>query len=750
MARSLVRTDELDRNFLQCALCIDRLHKPKVLPCQHSFCQRCLELWAARCEGHTLSCPVCRVEYTLNEDEGVAGLPDNFFVKSIIDFINRKRRVSSINTPCHGCDHEAAHFCHDCAELLCVDCAGAHRRLRLTRNHRLMTVDEYKTSGMIVQSLDKNVRQTCGTHGDDIKVYCETCDMPICSKCTTTTHRKPDHVHKKLKDAARVRRVLLNQLVDRAQRKVDELREAVSGMRETTRQLQIRRSHVETQIQQRKQALMELIESYEQDVITELDQEYENRQSGLNTEIDAFQQVLDKTVSVCNVTSNLLKEGDDASLLFVTRETTRKLEEAITVDITSQTEENGHIGFNVPDVHHGRASTFGSIQRHTASAMRSSIKPESSPPQSARLGEDLRVVLGTKDASGNEVTEGGAAVTAKLCSPLGEVGIARVLDKDDGNYDILFRPNIEGKHRLVVSVFGRQISESPFEIDVERTERQVISFGNPNLEGSSDQGSIFRLREPWGVAVSHTKQNIIIADTGNSTIRIFDFDGNYKMQLNFPNFANKFEPVDLALTEDENSLFVTDHSNRQVLMCTLDGQLQRLFGIPYLCRPCGVAINSIGYVFVADHQANCIWVFDSDGEYIRRIGQGGNGPAEFNGPIAVAVNSKDELLVSDRENHRIQVFDPDDEFLSQVTSLQSGDAELKYPTGITLDKDDNIIVCNDWNNHVLMFRPDGSFIKRIDCDADGLMYPNGVAVMEESKVIVVDYGNDSVRIFKNI
>ena len=749
-AANLVRTDELDRQFLQCVLCIDRLQKPKVLPCQHSFCQSCLKLWAARSEDLTLSCPVCRKEYTLNE-QGVEGLPDNFFVKSIIDFIKRKRRVSSVATPCHGCDQEAAHYCHDCAELLCIDCAGAHRRLRLTRNHRLTSVDEYKTSGMVVrlESIDKTVK-SCGTHGKDITLYCETCDIPICSQCVSTTHRKPGHAHRKLKDAAKVRRVLLNQLVTRAQKKVDELREAVSAMRETNRQLQIRRGHVEAQIKQRKQSLVELIDCYEQDTIAELEQEYQTRKSAMDEEIEHIQQVLDKTVGVCNVTENLIKEGDDTSLLFINQETTRKLEEAVSVDIDCEIEENGHIGFTVPDANPGRVSTFGSIQRHSASATRSSIKADSSPPQAVKVGDDIRVVLGTRDSAGEEVTEGGAVVSAKLWSPTGEVGLARVLDQNDGNYNIQFRPSVEGKHKLVVSVFGRQISQSPFEINVENNERHVIAFGNPDLEGNS-QGSILRLREPWGVAVSRTKGIILIADTGNSTIRIFDLDGDYKTQLNFPNFTCRFEPVDLALTEDENSMMVTDHGNRQVMECSLDGHLIKLFGIGSLCRPCGVAINSIGYVFVADHEADCIRVFDSDGEYIKCIGGFGQGQCEFNGPLAITVNSKDELLVSDRENHRVQILDPDGEYLSQVTSVDNGgDRELKCPTGIAVDDDDNIVVCNDWNNRVLMFRPDGSFVKRIDCDSDGLMYPNGVAVIEDGKVAVVDYGNDSVRIFKNV
>ena len=76
-----------------------------------------------------------------------------------------------------------------------------------------------------------------------------------------------------------------------------------------------------------------------------------------------------------------------------------------------------------------------------------------------------------------------------------------------------------------------------------------------------------RLREPWGVTVSDHTGLIYVADTGNSCIRVFDIDGNAKGQISFPNFAQRFEPVDLTLNNDDN-LVITDHRNQQVRTVT--------------------------------------------------------------------------------------------------------------------------------------------------------------------------------------
>ncbi|TTH23534.1 Tripartite motif-containing protein 2 [Bagarius yarrelli] len=78
-----------DRYSGNCAkqdgICLDRYHKPKVLPCLHTFCQRCLQSFVP-VHSQTLSCPVCRQTSVLPE-KGVAALQSNFFITDLIDML---------------------------------------------------------------------------------------------------------------------------------------------------------------------------------------------------------------------------------------------------------------------------------------------------------------------------------------------------------------------------------------------------------------------------------------------------------------------------------------------------------------------------------------------------------------------------------------------------------------------------------------------------------------------------------------
>ena len=58
MAKAANLADSLGKQ-LECAVCLEQYTEPKVLPCLHSFCKRCLEGLTMTREG-AINCPTCR------------------------------------------------------------------------------------------------------------------------------------------------------------------------------------------------------------------------------------------------------------------------------------------------------------------------------------------------------------------------------------------------------------------------------------------------------------------------------------------------------------------------------------------------------------------------------------------------------------------------------------------------------------------------------------------------------------------
>lgn len=81
--------DEQSLNeLLECSVCLERLdHSSKVLPCQHTFCRRCLEEIIST--KRELRCPECRTLVEVRVDD----LPPNILLVRLLEGIKTRQTV---------------------------------------------------------------------------------------------------------------------------------------------------------------------------------------------------------------------------------------------------------------------------------------------------------------------------------------------------------------------------------------------------------------------------------------------------------------------------------------------------------------------------------------------------------------------------------------------------------------------------------------------------------------------------------
>ncbi|XP_015675315.1 E3 ubiquitin-protein ligase SH3RF3-like [Protobothrops mucrosquamatus] len=84
-------------DLLECSVCLERLDTTaKVLPCQHTFCRRCLESIVS--SRHELRCPECRILVGCGVDE----LPANILLVRLLDGIRQRPRAGAGSGCCGG------------------------------------------------------------------------------------------------------------------------------------------------------------------------------------------------------------------------------------------------------------------------------------------------------------------------------------------------------------------------------------------------------------------------------------------------------------------------------------------------------------------------------------------------------------------------------------------------------------------------------------------------------------------------
>jgi len=116
----------------------------------------------------------------------------------------------------------------------------------------------------------------------------------------------------------------------------------------------------------------------------------------------------------------------------------------------------------------------------------------------------------------------------------------------------------------------------------------------------------------------------------------------------------------------------------------------------YFYQPNDVVLNKKGEIYVAcghGQGKSEILKFSKDGKLIKRWGQTGKGPGEFDQPHALAFDSKGRLFIGDRNNNRIQIYDQNDRLVGEWT-------QFSRPSGIYIDKHDVIYVADSESESV--------------------------------------------------
>ena len=110
----------------------------------------------------------------------------------------------------------------------------------------------------------------------------------------------------------------------------------------------------------------------------------------------------------------------------------------------------------------------------------------------------------------------------------------------------------------------------------------------------------------------------------------------------------------------------------------------------------------------------------------------------------MAVSPNGTCFVSDRDSHLIHVFDAERNHVRTFGQYGAGAGQLSYPSGLATTADGLLLVANYSNHCVDIFREDGTFVRRIEQGQQS--NPIDVAVHANGQVYVADHINHRVTV----
>ncbi|XP_060081552.1 E3 ubiquitin-protein ligase TRIM45-like [Ylistrum balloti] len=458
--------DQLKEKFLRCHNCrtsydSDDKH-PRLLPCLHTLCFKCVKDKVA---DKKIMCPKCKVEHKTSSTD-MKEFPRDDTREDLMDFVRVQEAPSEI--ACQSCGEEsvATHRCQECGEFLCNKCKEAHKRLTFTKSHELITMEKLKKE----QTLGPfSHPQRCSQHNEKFNLYCSKveCQKPVCYVCVLCEHKDSDgHQISNTDEISIKKKQDICKEMDNLKKTEEKVTSVIRDVDIETTAVGEKGREVEMQIDAAFDGYIKILENRREEL-----------KNKVASHVDRKTKILDTQMSTLTAHRNQIEEAiyfSDQALSYTNSSALLKIEKTIIKRMRSlnlqafdkKPHETAAIGFAHKGLH-------GEIQKDSiamANVWASSIYPPHTEIEiegDAIESEVATFFVSTATYTGEKSDDKAGVISARVRGPKGTENLARVDNSLPGSndcYRISFIPFESGDHVMEIRVMDRPIGTFPFQV----------------------------------------------------------------------------------------------------------------------------------------------------------------------------------------------------------------------------------------------------------------------------------------------
>ena len=273
------------RKEVTCSICLTVFKEPKILPCLHTFCAKCLQILWQQVDTvgvkKIIHCPQCREKVPLSS---VEELPASFSVSRLVDIVEMQDRLNKEAPPmCQSCSSNirAVASCTPCGIFLCAPCLDVHETLKMTSSHQINSLDDIKSGKVTVPSILDHKQEMCSIHPDKpLEMYCKQDKCLICLGCAVVNHRNCQYDF--IAQIAKQHKREIENTLPSIKQQLNNIRQAATQVKNMQQQIQLRKEENTNNVNKVFQETVASLKERKQQLLDDINKTTAVRMKALN------------------------------------------------------------------------------------------------------------------------------------------------------------------------------------------------------------------------------------------------------------------------------------------------------------------------------------------------------------------------------------------------------------------------------------------------------------------------------------
>ena len=714
---------------ITCPICQEHYTEPKVLPCLHYYCKKCILKLALRTQsGKPFHCPECRSGATLPEG-GVDNLKTAFFANRLKSKVTTLQRAhGKVEVKCELCtaSSNAEAFCRQCSCFICNDCVQLHSKVRSLLSHKIASLEDLKHGQAKPIAVKEPPTLKCEVHEEPFIIYCYDCSCLICQHCTLKDHK--DHNYEFTKKAAPCAKAKLLEDIQPLKDLKCTIFKAGEKIHATTLEIEAQKQASISNLHTSFKELHNILERREQELVEDATTIAQQKLQKLSQQEKTLSLASAELQSVVDYTERCVSLSTDNELVSMDTEIRKTIPQKIQEHSKSgrslEPVEEADMAVEVTCADDLRQLCL--TQANVTTAV-DPVKYTVDLTAPAEVGKPYVGTLTTRLSNGKPNSRK-CKVTCHIKSLYNGVTTDCAIDEDGpGRYSIQYTPTVCGCHELTVLINGHHVAGSPFPVFVSIHPTQL---GKPVKIWTG-------ITRPYGITANSKGEILVALRNGTTNIVKYDADGK---RVDLVEKCGLVHPRCIAC-DDEDNIYCNDIDSNKILTCDGSGDNLRIHEVELEKNSQGrtalaiteqklfmaerdfpdikvynkqlqhlstfkhrdmyvkdISVDIHQNIYVSDKNNSCVHVFTKYGVLLRTIG---HDKERLKKPWGLCVHGQ-YVYVTDTKSHCVFVFTADSEYVTSFGQNGWEEGDFNRPYFVHVD-DNGFVYVSDHSNRVQCF-----------------------------------------------